>query len=102
MSANSNIEWCDHTHNPWEGCQKTGSKGCEHCYAETRNARFGGGVAVNWGPGAPRRRTSVSNQVKPLAWNKQDYFVCMDCGQRGNTADLAKTKFKPCHHELIQ
>ena len=45
MSANSKIEWTDHTFNPWEGCQKVGP-GCDHCYAETRNARFGGGVAV--------------------------------------------------------
>ncbi|WP_042886388.1 phage Gp37/Gp68 family protein [Cupriavidus necator] len=68
MSENSKIEWTDHTFNPWEGCQKVGP-GCDHCYAETRNARFGGGVAVNWGPGAPRRRTSPANWRKPLAWN---------------------------------
>lgn len=68
MSKNSAIEWTDHTFNPWEGCQKVGP-GCDHCYAETRNARFGGGVAVNWGPGAPRRRTSASNWNKPVAWN---------------------------------
>lgn len=29
MSANTKIEWCDHTFNPWEGCQKTGSPGCD-------------------------------------------------------------------------
>ena len=46
MSENTKIEWCDHTFNPWEGCQKTGP-GCDHCYAELRNARFGGGVAVD-------------------------------------------------------
>ncbi len=67
MAENSKIEWTDHTFNPWEGCQKVGP-GCDHCYAETRNARFGGGVAGNWGPGAPRRRTSVSNWRKPLRW----------------------------------
>ena len=43
MAENSAIEWTDHTFNPWEGCQKVGP-GCDHCYAETRNARFGGGV----------------------------------------------------------
>jgi protein gp37 len=67
VAENSAIEWTDHTFNPWEGCQKVGP-GCDHCYAETRNARFGGGVAGNWGPGAPRRRTSVSNWRKPLRW----------------------------------
>ncbi len=68
MSENSKIEWTDHTFNPWEGCQKVGP-GCDHCYAETRNARFAGGTAINWGPGAPRRRTSPENWLKPLQWN---------------------------------
>lgn len=68
MSAETKIEWADHTFNPWEGCQKVGP-GCDHCYAEARNARFGGGVAGNWGPGAPRRRTSDANWRKPLRWN---------------------------------
>ncbi|MFZ3484242.1 phage Gp37/Gp68 family protein [Sphingomonas sp. 3-13AW] len=67
MAENTAIEWCDHTFNPWEGCQKVGP-GCDHCYAETRNARFGGGTAPNWGPNAPRRRTSRSNWRKPLRW----------------------------------
>ena len=65
---NSNIEWCDHTFNPWEGCTKV-SPGCANCYAENRNARFGGGTAVNWGKGAPRRRTSVKNWNQPVKWN---------------------------------
>ncbi|NVI06386.1 phage Gp37/Gp68 family protein [Paraburkholderia youngii] len=68
MSENSKIEWTDHTFNPWEGCQQVGP-GCDHCYTETRNARFAGGIAINWGPGAPRRRTSAANWRKPLAWN---------------------------------
>lgn len=70
MAENTKIEWTDHTFNPWEGCQKVGP-GCDNCYAETRNARFAGGQAVNWGPGAPRRRTTPSNWNKPLKWNKQ-------------------------------
>ncbi|PVX75594.1 phage Gp37/Gp68 family protein [Paraburkholderia unamae] len=76
MSENSKIEWTDHTFNPWEGCQKVGP-GCDHCYAETRNARFGGGVAVNWGPGAPRRRTSAANWRKPLQWNRDGTFYAI-------------------------
>lgn len=68
MAENSKIEWCDHTFNPWEGCTKVGP-GCDHCYAEARNIRFTGGE--NWGPGAPRRRTSAANWAKPLKWNKQ-------------------------------
>lgn len=90
MSENSKIEWTDHTFNPWEGCQKVGP-GCDHCYAETRNARFGGGTAINWGPGAPRRRTSTSNWRKPLAWNKAhaEFFAAHGRRQRVFCASLA-------------
>lgn len=76
MSENSKIEWTDHTFNPWEGCQKVGP-GCDHCYAETRNARFAGGTAINWGPGAPRRRTSAANWRKPLQWNRDGTFYAI-------------------------
>jgi len=70
MSENTTIEWADHTFNPWEGCQKVGP-GCDHCYAEARNARYNGGAALNWGPGAPRRRTSPANWRKPLRWSRE-------------------------------
>lgn len=66
MGENSKIEWCDHTFNPWWGCQKVGP-GCDHCYAETLDNRFGGG---HWGAGAPRRRTSEQNWNQPRKWNE--------------------------------
>lgn len=64
---NSNIEWTDHTFNPWTGCLKV-SPGCHHCYAETLSNRWGRDV---WGPGPKRQRTSAANWKKPLQWNKQ-------------------------------
>ena len=90
MSENSKIEWTDHTFNPWEGCQKVGP-GCDHCYAETRNARFAGGIAVNWGPGAPRRRTSAANWQQPLRWDKnhEAFFAQHGRRQRVFCASLA-------------
>lgn len=90
MSENTKIEWCDHTFNPWEGCQKVGP-GCDHCYAEARNARFSGGHAANWGPGAPRRRTSAANWKKPLAWNAAhaEFFAKHGRRQRVFCASLA-------------
>lgn len=90
MSANSKIEWTDHTFNPWEGCQKVGP-GCDSCYAETRNARFAGGTAINWGPGAPRRRTSASNWHKPIAWDAahEQFFAEHGRRQRVFCASLA-------------
>ncbi|MFM0630716.1 phage Gp37/Gp68 family protein [Paraburkholderia xenovorans] len=90
MSENSKIEWTDHTFNPWEGCQKVGP-GCDQCYAEARNARFAGGTAINWGPGAPRRRTSAANWRKPLAWNAThaEFFSVHGRRQRVFCASLA-------------
>lgn len=70
MAENSLIEWTDSTFNYWEGCQHAGP-GCDNCYAEIRNARFGGGVAPNWGPGAPRRLTSEKNRQKPRTWHRR-------------------------------
>lgn len=66
--ARSKIEWCDFTANPWVGCQKVGP-GCDHCYAETRDKRFHGGV--HWGPGAPRHRTVPATRNAPLKWNRE-------------------------------
>ncbi|AJX33424.1 phage Gp37/Gp68 family protein [Burkholderia oklahomensis] len=90
MSEKTSIEWCDSTWNPWEGCQKVGP-GCDHCYAEARNTRFGGGKPVNWGPGAPRRRTSPANWRKPLAWNAahDEFFAAHGRRQRVFCASLA-------------
>ena len=81
MAENTKIEWTDHTFNPWEGCQKVGP-GCDNCYAETRNARFAGGQAINWGPGAPRRRTTAANWRKPLAWNANHEAFFAEHGRR--------------------
>jgi len=77
MAENSNIEWCDHTFNPWIGCAKV-SPGCAHCYAETLDARrfsktLGGASKLapvsHWGKGAPRHRTSVENWKGPRKWD---------------------------------
>lgn len=69
MAESTNIEWCDHTHNPWIGCTKV-SPACDHCYAETQND-FRKWNKDGWGPHAPRKRTSVANWRKPLQWDKQ-------------------------------
>src|SRR6266404_3416295 len=68
MAENSKIEWCDHTFNPWIGCQKV-SPGCDHCYAEAMmDKRYG---RVKWGPHGERKRTSEDNWKKPLVWAKR-------------------------------
>jgi protein gp37 len=61
MAENSKIEWCDHTFNPWIGCQKV-SPGCDHCYAEAMmDTRYG---RVQWGPHGERVRTSQGNWTR--------------------------------------
>jgi protein gp37 len=67
MSANSKIEWCDHTFNPWWGCTKV-SPGCEHCYADAFSHRLGKKL---WGKGVLRERTSENVWSQPLKWNEQ-------------------------------
>ena len=73
---NSNIEWTDHTFNPWIGCQKV-SIGCDHCYAETMmDHRF---HKVQWGPHGIRKRTSVANWGYPFRWAR-------DAARRGKSS----------------
>lgn len=71
MGETTGIAWTDHSFNPWEGCQRV-SPGCEHCYAETRNARFhpdAKGKASHWGPSAQRLMRSEAYWREPLKWN---------------------------------
>lgn len=68
MSANSKIEWTDHTFNPWIGCTKV-SPACDHCYAEVSTPSRT--LGVTWGAGQPRRRTSDANWALPERWNAQ-------------------------------
>ena len=77
MAENSNIEWCDHTFNPWRGCTKV-SAGCAHCYAETlskRNPKLLG----EWGKGGPRVLASDEMWRQPLKWNKRLTYECPSC-----------------------
>jgi protein gp37 len=63
MADKSAIEWTDATVNFWWGCTKVGP-GCDHCYAETWDARTGG---AHWGHGVPRRKIkSASNLIHRL------------------------------------
>lgn len=65
MGADTAIEWCDHTFNPWLGCTKV-SPACDHCYAEGWAKRTG--QAALWQ--GERRRTSAANWRQPLRWNQ--------------------------------
>lgn len=67
MGLKTGISWTDSTWNLWMGCTKVGP-GCDHCYAENVDKRFGGG---HWGPGAPRRLTAVATRNAPYLWNRR-------------------------------
>lgn len=66
MGEATAIEWCDHTFNPWWGCQRV-SPGCEHCYAETFSKRVGLKV---WGPQSERRFFGEKHWSEPLKWDR--------------------------------
>lgn len=67
MGADSKIEWCDHTFNPWWGCTKV-SEGCANCYAETLSNRFNPGL---WGPQGKRRMFGDPHWREPSKWNRK-------------------------------
>jgi len=68
MGTNSNIEWTDHTFNPWIGCSKVAA-GCAHCYAEAMmDHRYG---KVRWGDAGTRVKTSPANWSKVRRWNRE-------------------------------
>jgi protein gp37 len=96
MAEATNIEWCDSTWSAWIGCTKVstedaGGGACDNCYAEALNKRFNGGQ--NWGPGAPRRRTSDANWRMPLSWNRNAISFLLEHGRNrrvflNNQADI--------------
>jgi protein gp37 len=67
MSTVTSISWTDHTFNPWIGCTKV-SPACDNCYAEQWDKRYRKGV--NWGPTAPRQRTTNAIWRQPVTWNR--------------------------------
>lgn len=74
--AETKIEWCDYTLNPWRGCRKV-SDGCKHCYAENRAGQFGEDFAKK------RIRLSDAGWRRPLKW---DHDACLHhAGRLGPT-----------------
>jgi protein gp37 len=67
MSANSKIEWTDHTFNPWWGCAKV-SPACDNCYAERDSKRFSGDQVL-WGVHAARREFGDKHWTDPVKWD---------------------------------
>ena len=68
MGANTKIEWCDFTFNPWRGCQKV-APGCANCYAEAQSKRNPKTLGI-WGPSGTRVVASEATWREPVKWNK--------------------------------
>ncbi len=93
MTQQTKIEWTDFTVNFWEGCQKVGP-GCDHCYAEARDARFTGGK--HWGPGARRRKVKGGiaklrkiNRDADKFHNEHDHWPRVFCSSLSDIFDNA-------------
>lgn len=78
MTANTKIEWADHTFNPWIGCTRV-SPGCDNCYAAAQD-KFRHWTPEGWG--GPRRRTSPSNWKQPHRWEAQHAQFYAQHGRR--------------------
>lgn len=69
MGENSNISWCDHSWNPWQGCHKV-SPGCQKCYMFRDKKRYGQDPENI-------HRSSVATFSAPLKWkDPARVFVC--------------------------
>jgi len=69
MGKNSEIQWTDHTWNPWYGCIKV-SQGCKNCYMYRNMARTPFNPHV-----VTRAKTATFN--KPLRWDQPALvFTC--------------------------
>lgn len=62
MGYRTNIDWTDHTWNPWQGCHKV-SQGCEHCYMYREKTRYGQDPSTVV-------RSSRATFEKPLSWHR--------------------------------
>ncbi len=83
MAENTEIQWPDHTFNPWLGCTKIGP-GCRFCYAEAQMDNWLG--RVQWGPAGTRMRTSEAYWRAPIRWQKNLargwVWRCENCNER--------------------
>lgn len=69
MSANSSIQWTDHTFNPVRGCTKV-SPGCKNCYAARDALRFPN-IRGIWGDAGTRIVAVPDAWKTPVKWNRQ-------------------------------
>jgi protein gp37 len=70
MGEKTSIGWCDHTFNPWIGCERV-SPECDHCYADAGSRRLAGKTRLKlWDEGSSRYLTSEGYWAEPFRWNR--------------------------------
>jgi protein gp37 len=82
MGENTNIQWTDHTHNPWRGCRKVAPE-CANCYIVTTPIfRF-----TKQTHGSVRTRAGEGHLREPYKWNaaaeaagRIDRVFCLSLG----------------------
>lgn len=87
MGANTKIEWCDFTFNPWWGCTKV-SDGCKNCYADTLDGRYHA-ADRHWGPTASRKLMSEAPYDKHGAYDYKNGVIVANDGTVYAQSDLA-------------
>lgn len=81
---NSNINWTDHTWNPWVGCRHVSAE-CDNCYADTFvTNRMGRDFSVV-------RRTKTWKD--PLKWNRKAPIMAAELGRRVRVFCASLTDF---------
>lgn len=73
MTANTKIEWADHTFNGWTGCQVVSPEGCKNCYAAAWAKRAGRDFA---------ERKQTKTWGDPVKWDKQHAEFFAEHGRR--------------------
>jgi protein gp37 len=83
---NSNINWTDHTWNPWIGCRHVSAE-CDHCYADAmvtnRMGRDFGTVTrtktwkepLKWNRKAPQLQAELDRRVRVFCASLTDFFI---------------------------
>jgi protein gp37 len=98
MGENTTIEWCDHTFNPWRGCQKVAA-GCANCYAEAQSKRNTGTLGV-WGPNGTRVVAAESAWKQVERWERdakmreESYQIAAMTAKRINGTSGPKKKMR--------
>ncbi len=84
---NSNINWTDHTWNPWSGCRHVSAE-CDHCYAdffvtnrmggdfgEVRRTKTTWKDPLKWNRKAAQLASEIDRRVRVFCASLTDFFI---------------------------